>query len=476
VFKSYDFSLYNGRMSRFRVLLVIVVVAALIIIPVVVSSRRTFAQAEALSETSPLEAARLFEQVARLRPWDSSLWERAGANAYAGGDYREAVRLLNIAKEKKALAGPHWDELGLAYWNLGESETALHTWQEALQFFGAQPVWYLRLANYNYFFGDRQAEQDALAALVSLESDNADAHYRLGLLLTVSEPDSALEHLLAASRLDEKYAPVVDALRGALNLSGVQADTAQARVILGQGLGSVNEWRLAQVVFEQAVEADGENAEAWAWLGLAKQANGQGGSVEMDQALALDSQSANIYAQRGLYFERAGAWKKAEESYLEAIRLAPSDPAWYAALGQVYTQLGDLPIALASYKHAAELAPAEADYWRRLAVFCARNGVYLEKEGLPAALTALALAPKDPAGLDAVGWVFFGMENLEMAQGYFDRALAADPGFALAWLHKAQVYLETGDRGAAQAALQNAAQDDGPVGDEARRILSKVFP
>ncbi|MEW5828528.1 MAG: tetratricopeptide repeat protein, partial [Chloroflexota bacterium] len=449
-------------MLRFRVSLVVLAVAVLVAVPVVVSTEMTYRQAVALSETSPLEAARLFERAAHLRPWDPSLWELAGAGAYAGGDFPQAVRLFEIARERRALTGPRWDELGLAYWNLGQTENALRAWQEALRVSGPQPKLYLRLANYYYLTGERQAEQEALANLAALDPGNAEARYRLGLLLTVSEPDPALDHLLAASRLDERYAPAVDALRGALNLSRVQADPAQAKVILGQGLASVDEWELAQVTFEQAVGADAGNAGAWAWLGLAKQANGQAGSGEMDQALALDSQSADIHAQRGLFFERAGDWEQAEESYLEAVRLDPSDPAWHAALGQATTHLGDLPLALAYYKHAAELAPDEAKYWRLLAVFCARNGVYLEDEGLPAAVKARDLAPDDPAALDAVGWVFLGLGNLEMAQEYFSRALQAAPGFALAWLHQGQTYLELGERDAAVAALQNAALDHGP--------------
>ncbi len=463
-------------MLRFRVHLIVLAIAALVAVPVVLSAERTYRQAVALSETSPLEAARLFERAARLRPWDPSLWELAGAGAYAGGDYPEAVRLFEIARGQNALTGPRWDDLGLAYWNLGQTENALRAWQEALRVSGPQPKLYLRLANYYYLSGERQAEQEALTNLAALDPDNAEARYRLGLLLTASDLESALDHLLAASRLDEKYAPAVDALRRALNLSRVQDDPARAKIILGQGLASVDEWALAQVMFEQAVGADAGNAAAWAWLGLAKQTNGQEGSGEMDQALALDSQSADIQAQRGLYFERAGDWEKAEESYLEAVRLDPSDPAWHAALGQTYSHLGDLPLALAYYKRAAELAPNETDYWRLLAVFCARNGVYLEDEGLPAAVKARDLAPNDPAALDAVGWVFFSMENLEMAQEYFSRALEAGPDFTLAWLHQGQAYLALGNLEAAYAALQNAAQDDGPIGEEARRILSRVFP
>ena len=58
---------------------------------------------------------------------------------------------------------------------------------------------------------------------------------------------------------------------------------------------------LARAAFEKAVHADEKNAEAWAWLGEAKQHTDQNGSAELDQALKLNSKSPTVRGLRGLY-------------------------------------------------------------------------------------------------------------------------------------------------------------------------------
>ena len=116
-------------------------------------------------------------------------------------------------------------------------------------------------------------------------------HYRLRLLLALSDPDKALSELTGASQLDPQLDPAVQTLRTALNLASLNGSPSERYIIIGRGLGLVDEWPLAYAAFEEALKADAKNAEGWAWLGEANQQLGspEGGSEELDQALSLKS-------------------------------------------------------------------------------------------------------------------------------------------------------------------------------------------
>ena len=162
------------------------------------------------------------------------------------------------------------------------------------------------------------AERDMLEKQIQLDAGSIYSHYRLGLLLTVLEPEQALTNLMLASSLDPEFDPAVQTLRAALNLSSTQPDASQQMVTIGRALGLVQEWDLSLAAFEKAIALDAKNAEAWAWLGEAKQQTGQEGSVELDHALTLDSSSVIVRALRGLYWNRQEKYSQMLAEYLKA--------------------------------------------------------------------------------------------------------------------------------------------------------------
>jgi hypothetical protein len=80
--------------------------------------------------------------------------------------------------------------------------------------------------------------------------------YRLGLLLTVLEPEQALTNLMLASSLDPETDHAVQTLRAALNLSATQPDASQQMVTIGRALGLVQEWDLAIAAFGKPSRAE----------------------------------------------------------------------------------------------------------------------------------------------------------------------------------------------------------------------------
>jgi tetratricopeptide (TPR) repeat protein len=263
-----------------------------------------------------------------------------------------------------------------------------------------------------------------------------------------------------------------------LNIADTQNSKAEKFITLGRAMGLVQEWDLAYFAFEQAISADEKNAEAWAWLGEAKQQLGQDGSEEIGKALNLNPSSSIIHALSGLRWMRQENFRKALDQYKLAIQSEPENPAWYASAGDAYTKLGDLYAALEMYQRVTELTPQDASVWRRLAIFCAENSIYIEEIALPAAQQALTLLPNDSANLDTLAYVYFLSGRFANAEIYFLQAIEIDSEYFPAHLHLAMNYLAQGDRTKAYNTLTyiRDARASGVYRESALRLLEKYFP
>ena len=249
-------------------------------------------------------------------------------------------------------------------------------------------------------------------------------------------------------------------------------------MVIGRGLGLVEEWGVATAAFEKAVSLDGTDAEAWAWLGEARQHRGQDGSQELDKALALGPQDPVVHALRGLYWRRRGNYANALAEDQKAAQIDPTNPAWQVTVGEAYTLNGDLVSALSAYQKGTSLAPNEASYWRLLAMFCADNDVQVLEIGLPAAQKAAELALADAQVLDALGYSYLRAGYLYNAEQNLLKAIKAAPELAETHLHLAETYLQKGDRTLALDQLNLARQFDtnGPTGQFADQLLKQYYP
>ncbi len=419
-------------------------------------------------------AADSFEQAARLLPWRDDLWEKAGIAASQSGNHTDAIIFLNRAP---ALSEQGWLAKGSAYLSVGDVSSGLKTYQQGLQFYASADI-YLSLAFIYRQQKDWPAETEALKNLTRLNPGDVYAHYRLGLLLTVLEPEHALPELMLASSLNPETDSAVQTLRAALNVSAAQADQSQRMLTIGRALGLVQDWELSIAAFEKAVSLNAENAEAWAWLGEAKQQLGQDGSADLDRAASLDHSSAVVNALRGLYWNRQGNYPQMLAEYLLAAEAEPANPAWQASIGDAYSKGGDIISALAAYQRATELAPKDSTYWRLLAVFCADNGVHVEDIGLPAAQQAVDLAPDDPFALDALGWAYLSSGRYANAMQILSDLITRFPNHLPAHIHLAMTYLAQGNRADALSELTLVRDADGGGADGlfAEQLLKKYFP
>lgn len=454
-----------------QVILILLLLATAVFAPVVLSG---YAELEkAAASHTYAEVASHYWNAAQRIPWRADAYELAGHAYYYTKEYAKADAAYQRAFQRGALSAEGWVAWGDVQYLQEDRLRATQTWERGLSQPKPSEKLYSRLSQTYQENHEYSKAAEYLQRYVSFRQDDAAAHYRLGLLLALTDPDQALTELISASQLDPQFDTPVETLRSALNLASL-SDSASARfVLIGRGLGLVQEWELAQAVFQSAVEADAANAEAWAWLGESKQQAGEDGAADLDRALQLNPNSSTVRGLRGLHFQRVGNFRQALAEFQSAALLDEKNPAWQVSIGETYSKLGDLILALQAYQTATKLVPGDAAYWRMLAIFCAQNNINIEDVGIPAAQRAVVLDPKDAVNVELLGWLLLLDARLEEAERQFLHALELDPHNALAHLHLGMLYLEKDDRALAQSHLMTA-RDLG--NNDAQIILNQYFP
>ena len=459
------------RRGVLRVLLIFLLILVAIAAPVILSGYSELKQATAAESYN--EIAEHYLRAAQRLPWRADLYELAGHAYFYAKDYERADEMYQIAFDRNALSPDGWAAWGDVNYLKGDKARAVEIWNQALAQEKPSDGLYLWLAQAAQEADDYTSAVGYLQTYVTNQPADAATHYRLGLLLTLTAPDRAASELILASQLDVQFDPAAQALRAALGLAALSDAPSEKFVVIGAGLGSVEEWELARAAFDSAIRADASNAEAWAWLGEANQQTGREGSAELNRALELNPNSSVVRGLRGLYFQRTGNYRDALTEFQSAASLEPQNPARFVSLGDAYALTGDLVLALESFQYAALIAPQDAAYWRLLAEFCGRYGIQLTDIGIPAAQRAVVLAPDDSRSEDVLGWLWYLDGDYPSAERHLLRALELNAQNASAYLHLGMVYLQTGDRPRAFENLIHA-RDLGNV--QADDMLKQYFP
>ena len=455
-----------------RVMSILIVMFLAVTAPIIASGYSELKQAAVTP--SHLEAAQHDLAAAHRIPWRADLYELAGHEYYYAREYSQANAAYEKAFERHALSIDGWVAWGDINYLLKDPVRAGKIWEQGLAQSNPSEKLYSRLAQIYQEKKDFAKAAEYLQRYTSKQVQDASAHYRLGLLLTLTDPQTAAAELVNASQLDPKLDPAVQTLRTALNLASV-SDTPSAKyVIIGRGLGLVSEWELARAAFEQARQADGNNAEAWAWLGEAyQQTGGTDALTVLDRALSLNPNSAVVRSLRGLYFQRIGNNREALAEFQAAAAIQPKDPSLYVSIGESYSKLGDMIRALNAYQYATSLVPNDANYWRLLAQFCAQNNIQIKDVGVPAAERAVIIKADDSTLQDTLGWLLLLSARYPEAERHLLRALDLNLQNATAHYHLGVLYLQTERQSLAHAQLISARDLGNP---DAQFVLSQYFP
>lgn len=424
------------------------------------------------------------EQAANYFYWSAELWEKAGILALKAGEPEVAVRYLDAASRIGSLSPQSLSMLGDAYFDQGENQEAILSWQKALDS-GADSIEILtRLASAHRELQDYVYAAQILKELVAIRPNDAGLNYQLGILMAAIEPDSAPVYLGQAAGLDNQLASPAQKIRRSILTARLSDEKAYTFLASGRALASQDEWELAAEAFRRATLERPDFSEAWAFLGEACQhispapEGDQRCLSHLEEAIRLDPDSIASNTFLALYWQRNGQIEMALEYLQMVAALDPANPAFPAEVGGLLSEMGDLPAAQTAYQQAIDLAPTDPLYWRLMAEFAIYNKIQLRELALPAAEQAVQLNDKDPHSLMVLGNTYYLLEEYEKAEQYLLETLSLDPDFAPAHLHLGMNYLLQGDvRMAAQELEQARALAPGSaIADQVDRLLHRYFP
>ena len=429
------------------------------------------------SQQSEIQARNL-ETAASFFPSRADLWEQAGKSFLTAGKFSDAIRCFRLALKVGTLSPTGWLALGDTQLQSGDMEGALVTWSNMLHSGILPSEVYSRLLHIYLTQGNEQAALEIYDTWNGWGQQSAEDIFRLGLDLSITQPEIALQLLSHAGQLDISLGSSIRIMQEGINASSASDPLSYRLLLVGRGLGSLGEWQLAASAFSRACQLSPGYAEAWAYLSQAQDQLGQDGLTALNKAITLKPDSILIQAFQALYWEHHG---KADMAlvYLKAIASQePDNGMWQVEIGNALVEMGDLAAALPYYQQAVVIEPNNPNYWRDLALFSLSYNVQLTGVGLPAACQAVVLDPTNPVGLDILGQYFLTGQDLLSAERMFLNAVAQDPQYALAQFHLGLTYLDEGKRQPAYQALETAGKlaAGQPLAEQVQRVLDQNFP
>jgi tetratricopeptide (TPR) repeat protein len=366
-------------------------------------------------------------------------------------------------RELQLMAGDLWRDIG-------DLTRAVAYWEAAASTDSDNPELARQLAQ---AFLTLQRWTEAAAALdhlLTLVPDDSWAHYQLGLIRAPFDPQAAITHLQAVTG-DAAYGESARAILPAL-LNNPADPLISMRV--GVALADQNLWPYAELAFQHAAVVGQPFPEALAYAGLSRDQQGKDGSVWIEQALALEPQNPQVLYLHGLHLRVLGEYAQSLDTLIQAATLDPQNPAFLAELGAAYRLVNDMPSAEYWLKTAAALSLGDPGFQELLARFYAEEGYNLTAGGLETLEQTVALLPDDPDVRASYGWALYILGDAEAALSQLDTALAIAPAHPQALYYKAQIWLETGNPGAAEPLFEQVAAADSEFAEEAQRILQTL--
>ncbi len=469
-----------------RILVVSIFIALLGLAPYPHAASTFLAKAyQSIANGDMLNASKNLAVAASYFPWRIDLNLDAAHYAFQAGDSKSTIDYFERPGAISHLTIDDLIMLGDAYNQRGNATMAAAIWMHVTELGESIPATQrlldLYLQQKDYASAASYAEK-----LLVLNPSNIHLYYQIGLLYSMTDPSKALPFLAQAGEIDPTDASNAQVLHDKIRTANIFDDPAYTYLIVGRQLANFGKWEFASVAFQNAVSIRPGYADAWAFLGEARQqiSRQEIGSVsdiglpELELAIQLEGNSTLVNTLMGLYWERQEDYAQAQQYLERAIASSPDDPYLYSELGNILSKAGDLPAAQSAYESAIQLTPQDPLFYRQLAMFAIENQIQIRELALPAARQAILLDPLDASSLDVMAQVMLILQDYHSAERFSQSALQSDPGFTPAYLHlgMAYIYLEESDLARQWLSKAETMDPDSWVAAQAKRWMEFYFP
>jgi len=302
-------------------------------------------------------------------PWRGELWEKLGRVHLDNGKYSEAIEAFNKSRQLNGLSGD--GEIWLA-----DALISSENYAEAKDLLRLVSVkqkeifklW--QIVTLQRRIGDVYGAEATLLSAHFLYPEDEKISFLLGLMVSTTQPDSAVRFLSIPKNLSNNEMLLRDALIATIEDSGETLTASDRFRQIGQILSSFYEWDVAAQAFHSAVATDPQSALNWILLAEAQQQLEVNAFDSVTRALELDPKNEIVNGLSGLYYRRQGKYDLALIYLQRAIEIDPSKSVWVIEIGNTYQEMGNLELAYEHFIKAINLTPDDWATWKAMAVFC----------------------------------------------------------------------------------------------------------
>jgi tetratricopeptide (TPR) repeat protein len=423
------------------------------------------------------EAAEIiFQNIQKVEPWRGLDWSKLAGLYLQQGNWDKAERVLEPLGKRQVLDSNGWLILAEAYQQAGKEDRAEDALVIAVSKAHKVDESQISTDTLVRFYRSNFRFADALAVIHDFNQRYAASEkYKVEeiLLQTVVQPETGLSEWAAWVN-----SPAWMQSWGQAVTDGIHAGDETTRwMTIGRAFGAAGQWDLAEFCLAKTVRITPDYAEAYGLLAEARQQQGKDGRGEIEKALQLSPKSPAVRLLAAIYYRRQHSYTTAISLLQENINSQPDEPIWFQEMGQTLAEAGRLEEAEVHYQKAIDLAPADISGYLTTVKFYLQYEYRLDDAALPLAIQAAALEPDRADTQDALGQVYFALNDLPKADGAYSTALQIDGAYAPVWLHIGQAAIARNDFTQAKEALLKAASIDqeSNEGRLAARLLKQYF-
>ncbi|MES1943337.1 hypothetical protein PC39_04422 [Salinisphaera sp. PC39] len=304
--------------------------------------------------------------------------------------------------------------------------------------------------------GRPDAAADGFERALSLDPDNADARYGLGLLaLSLDQAERAEKAFAALYRSGRRRDDAAFYLGAVAESRGDYAEARQWYGRVGEGAHLFEaQVRAAATYYEQ-----GDLARARSELQSLRERRGD--------------MAERLYIAEGELLYKAQRYREALALYEEALSRYPGDADLLYARSLVWERLGDIDRAEADLRAVLSQEPGDPRALNALGYMLSNHSRRYE-EARRYIEQALEADPDNPVIIDSMGWIHYRLGNLDKALDYLERAYARLPDPEVA-AHLGEVLWKLGRKEEARRVWSDAEAED-PDHPVLRETLERLAP